>query len=346
MPRRYTQLRPEEYRPYRPGPDLVPEMVKAGEGYRIHITGLTHDERGYPAITVEAQQKLVRLAAAYGEYVYLWDLHPNAPPLARSRVATGFGPARSLAVVPFEGTPALACGTTRGVVLIDRENGTSIRTFALPGEGRHGVNDVAFGRDAEGAPSRWGTHSQVGVYRWAIDGGEGVQVVKRPARGVAFDGEGSAVFGVGNAVVRLVGTTEEELRLEGEVTCVVPAGSAVAVGTASGVLYLLEPRAEPGDVGRASEPVMSVCAVLREGDPLLLVARREQRIAVRDSAGNDRGAFIAPRPVRWLSAAEAVVAGATGSGRVCLWTWDHPERVHCEVSVPGSVRALAVWEED
>ena len=28
--------------------DLVPDMVHAGEGYRFHVTGLTHDERGYP----------------------------------------------------------------------------------------------------------------------------------------------------------------------------------------------------------------------------------------------------------------------------------------------------------
>ena len=27
---------------------MVPEMVKAGDGYRFHVTGLTHDERGYP----------------------------------------------------------------------------------------------------------------------------------------------------------------------------------------------------------------------------------------------------------------------------------------------------------
>ncbi len=59
-PRRYTQLPPSEYQAYRAGPDGVPEMVRAGEGYRFHITGLTHDERGYPAMTVEAQQKLVR----------------------------------------------------------------------------------------------------------------------------------------------------------------------------------------------------------------------------------------------------------------------------------------------
>lgn len=31
-------------------------MVAAGEGYRIHVTGLTHDERGYPAMNAEAQE--------------------------------------------------------------------------------------------------------------------------------------------------------------------------------------------------------------------------------------------------------------------------------------------------
>jgi 2-oxoglutarate ferredoxin oxidoreductase subunit alpha len=59
-PRRYTHKPAGEYQPYRPGPDGVPEMVRAGEGYRFHVTGLTHDERGYPAVNAEAQQKLVR----------------------------------------------------------------------------------------------------------------------------------------------------------------------------------------------------------------------------------------------------------------------------------------------
>ena len=35
-------------------------MACFGEGYRFHVTGLTHDERGYPIITAEAQDKLVR----------------------------------------------------------------------------------------------------------------------------------------------------------------------------------------------------------------------------------------------------------------------------------------------
>jgi 2-oxoglutarate ferredoxin oxidoreductase subunit alpha len=50
----------EEYLAYEPEPDLVPSMVKAGDGYRIHVTGLTHDEHGYPNMTVQTQSRLVK----------------------------------------------------------------------------------------------------------------------------------------------------------------------------------------------------------------------------------------------------------------------------------------------
>jgi 2-oxoglutarate ferredoxin oxidoreductase subunit alpha len=35
-------------------------MANAGEGYHMHVTGLTHDERGYPVITAAAQVKLIQ----------------------------------------------------------------------------------------------------------------------------------------------------------------------------------------------------------------------------------------------------------------------------------------------
>jgi 2-oxoglutarate ferredoxin oxidoreductase subunit alpha len=58
--RRKPQVPPNAYLPYRPDPDGVPPMACAGEGYRIHVTGLTHDEKGYPdTVSVETQQKLV-----------------------------------------------------------------------------------------------------------------------------------------------------------------------------------------------------------------------------------------------------------------------------------------------
>ncbi|WP_242394996.1 2-oxoacid:acceptor oxidoreductase subunit alpha [Anaeromyxobacter oryzisoli] len=59
-PRRYTKKKPGEgFKLYEaPAGSLVPEMVKAGDGYRIHVTGLTHDERGYPAMNVPTQEKM------------------------------------------------------------------------------------------------------------------------------------------------------------------------------------------------------------------------------------------------------------------------------------------------
>jgi len=39
--------------------DRVPPMAHAGEGYRVHFTGLTHDERGYPAMSAETHHQLV-----------------------------------------------------------------------------------------------------------------------------------------------------------------------------------------------------------------------------------------------------------------------------------------------
>ncbi len=50
---------PDDYLPYCPDEDLVPPMACAGEGFGIHVTGLTHDERGYPSVDEETQTYLV-----------------------------------------------------------------------------------------------------------------------------------------------------------------------------------------------------------------------------------------------------------------------------------------------
>ena len=59
VPRRYTKKSPETYLPFEPDKDGIPEMIKAGDGYRIHVTGLTHDYRGYPVMNAECQEQLV-----------------------------------------------------------------------------------------------------------------------------------------------------------------------------------------------------------------------------------------------------------------------------------------------
>ncbi len=45
--------RKDRFKPFQPGLNGVPPMANAGEGYAIHVTGLTHDERGYPIMSAE-----------------------------------------------------------------------------------------------------------------------------------------------------------------------------------------------------------------------------------------------------------------------------------------------------
>ncbi|MFQ5864841.1 MAG: 2-oxoacid:acceptor oxidoreductase subunit alpha [bacterium] len=51
----------DKYLPYEvnSGDGMVPLMANTGEGYRFHITGLTHNEKGYPVMNAEVQQKCV-----------------------------------------------------------------------------------------------------------------------------------------------------------------------------------------------------------------------------------------------------------------------------------------------
>ncbi len=50
---------PSEFLPFCPDEDLVPPMANAGEGYGVHVTGLTHDEEGHPSVDEKTQNMLV-----------------------------------------------------------------------------------------------------------------------------------------------------------------------------------------------------------------------------------------------------------------------------------------------
>jgi 2-oxoglutarate/2-oxoacid ferredoxin oxidoreductase subunit alpha len=58
-PRRFTTAEPGSYLPYALDGGIVPPMAKAGDGHLFHVTGLTHDEQGYPAMNADAQEKCV-----------------------------------------------------------------------------------------------------------------------------------------------------------------------------------------------------------------------------------------------------------------------------------------------
>jgi 2-oxoglutarate ferredoxin oxidoreductase subunit alpha len=50
----------KDYLSFKPDADMIPPMAAAGEGYNVFVTGLTHDNKGYPVITAEAQEILVK----------------------------------------------------------------------------------------------------------------------------------------------------------------------------------------------------------------------------------------------------------------------------------------------
>ncbi|MGC9314317.1 MAG: 2-oxoacid:acceptor oxidoreductase subunit alpha [bacterium] len=46
--RTYPEVPPEFFKPFAMTPNMVSEFVPFGEGYRYNVTGLTHDEEGFP----------------------------------------------------------------------------------------------------------------------------------------------------------------------------------------------------------------------------------------------------------------------------------------------------------
>lgn len=60
QPRRYYTGPADGYQPFKPDADLVPKMAKAGDGLKLHISGLVHDERGNPVTSDEFKSLYVR----------------------------------------------------------------------------------------------------------------------------------------------------------------------------------------------------------------------------------------------------------------------------------------------
>jgi 2-oxoglutarate/2-oxoacid ferredoxin oxidoreductase subunit alpha len=87
--------------PFHPDDDMVPGFPEFGKGFRVHVTGLTHDERGYPSATnpkihEELVMRLVnKVESARIEIADYEVINPGA-----SVVFVSYGaPARSVAQV-------------------------------------------------------------------------------------------------------------------------------------------------------------------------------------------------------------------------------------------------------
>jgi 2-oxoglutarate ferredoxin oxidoreductase subunit alpha len=75
--RKKPEVPPEEYLPYEIDDSMIPAMANFGEGYRYHVTGLVHDETGFPTNdTSKIEQMLLRLNAKldkYSDEILQWE---------------------------------------------------------------------------------------------------------------------------------------------------------------------------------------------------------------------------------------------------------------------------------
>ena len=177
----------ENYLPYKPDKDLVPFMIKAGDGYRFHTTGLTHDERGYPVINAEVQDWNVR---------HLVDkIQKNADRIIDYRedqvqgadvVVVSFGITSRVAVKAVQQArrAGIKVGTLRLVTVWPfpekriRELAGKVKAFVIPelnlGQIRREVERCAFGRaPAIGVPHCGG---------WVHDPDDILKAIKEAAR--------------------------------------------------------------------------------------------------------------------------------------------------------------------
>lgn len=68
---------PQEYRPYKIDESLIPPMADFGTGYKWHVTGLMHDETGFPTgkpeIIDALLKRLMNKLKKYEDEILLWE---------------------------------------------------------------------------------------------------------------------------------------------------------------------------------------------------------------------------------------------------------------------------------
>jgi len=67
--RQKPTVSPDEYLPYKHTESDIPEMASFGTGYRFHVTGLCHDETGFPTNDpVEIEKQMMRINRKLDRY--------------------------------------------------------------------------------------------------------------------------------------------------------------------------------------------------------------------------------------------------------------------------------------
>lgn len=75
--RKQPDVPPDKYLPYKNDDSMIPAMANFGDGYRYHVTGLTHGENGLPtgnpAVVQKAMQRLTQKFNPYLHRIQLYE---------------------------------------------------------------------------------------------------------------------------------------------------------------------------------------------------------------------------------------------------------------------------------
>ena len=140
---RKGDVAPDHFRIFRDssGKGYVSPMAVAGEGYRIHVTGLTHDERGYPGMNAQTQAwnvaKLMnKIRGNYGDILQVEE--QNLEDAEVVVVSYGISARTSLWPIELARQEGIRVGYFRLVTVWPfpeeriRELAKSIRAFVVP----------------------------------------------------------------------------------------------------------------------------------------------------------------------------------------------------------------------
>ena len=140
-PRKWYKGATKDYLPYKPDDDMIPWMVKVGDGFRFHTTGLTHDERGYPVMSAACQKENVgrlvdKIRSRVDEIVILEEEHMKGADV----VVVSYGISSRVAIPAIERARAdgMKVGSLRLVTVWPfpenriRELADKVKAFVVP----------------------------------------------------------------------------------------------------------------------------------------------------------------------------------------------------------------------
>ncbi len=132
---------PERFRPYAPAPDGVPPMARPGAGYRVHVTGLTHDESGFPtqepATVARVSARLLDKIERHRAAIEAWE-ESDCDDARVLVVAYGITARAALRAVRRAREAGIAAGLLRPITVWPfperrlRELGATARTLLVP----------------------------------------------------------------------------------------------------------------------------------------------------------------------------------------------------------------------